>query len=230
MKSIPFFLTILIAVQYTHSQSAAKAEVTVTDFKEIPITGAEIFFIDTDQERTIRGISDYDGKFTVELEAGTYNIRLKHKEKTKDYTFIEIPTLKPNEDYGKVQIQILYQASSSFVLTDLLFDTNSDIIQPTSFTELDQLAEYLRQNRDVFIEIAGHTDSDGTDVDNLDLSTRRAEAVRKYLTSKGIATARLRHAGYGESQPISDNATSMGKALNRRTEIHFTDAQGNRLK
>ena len=230
MKTI-FILSLSFLLATTiNAQVQATASVLVTDFKDQPIKGAQIFFFDTDQDRTLTGTSDVNGKFSVQLEPGTYNIRLKHDGKTKDYTFIEIPTLKANEEYGEVQIQIQYEASSSFVLTDLHFETSSDVIQDISFSELDQLADYLKKNTSVKIEIAGHTDGDGTLVENSLLSMRRAASVKNYLASKGVKEDRMTPNGYGESQPISDNTTVMGKSLNRRTEIHFLDDAGNRLK
>jgi outer membrane protein OmpA-like peptidoglycan-associated protein len=69
------------------------------------------------------------------------------------------------------------------------------------------------------IEISGHTDNIGKDVYNKDLSQRRAKAVVDYLTSKGVAAARLTSAGYGDTQPVASNATKQGQAQNRRTEF-----------
>jgi outer membrane protein OmpA-like peptidoglycan-associated protein len=71
----------------------------------------------------------------------------------------------------------------------------------------------------VNIEVAGHTDSRGSDAYNIKLSQRRAEAVRDYLISKGIAADRLSAKGYGESQPVADNATDEGRFKNRRVEL-----------
>ena len=69
------------------------------------------------------------------------------------------------------------------------------------------------------VEVAGHTDSIGTDEYNQGLSLRRAEAVRNYLVDKGIAADRLSIKGYGESQPVADNATADGRFMNRRVEL-----------
>ena len=69
------------------------------------------------------------------------------------------------------------------------------------------------------VTIEGHTDADGSDAHNLDLSQRRAEAVVRWLTERGLAPSRLRSAGKGENEPIADNTTRAGKQLNRRVEI-----------
>jgi outer membrane protein OmpA-like peptidoglycan-associated protein len=71
------------------------------------------------------------------------------------------------------------------------------------------------------IEISGHTDSEGDDATNLELSKNRAEAVKQYLISKGINGARVSTIGYGETKPVASNASSDGRAKNRRTEIRI---------
>ena len=71
------------------------------------------------------------------------------------------------------------------------------------------------------IEIEGHTDNQGTDEYNLELSMKRAQAVYNYLLEHGISADRLTYKGYGESKPVSPNDTEEGRALNRRTEIRI---------
>jgi outer membrane protein OmpA-like peptidoglycan-associated protein len=73
---------------------------------------------------------------------------------------------------------------------------------------------------DVNIEVAGHTDSKGSDAYNMKLSQQRAEAVRNFLISRGVAADRLTAKGYGESQPVADNATEEGRFQNRRVELY----------
>ena len=84
---------------------------------------------------------------------------------------------------------------------------------------MDELVNYMRLKPHLKIEIAGHTDSDGAEDQNLILSQKIAEAVKNYLVSKGINANRMIAKGYGESKPIAENETAAGKALNRRTEI-----------
>jgi len=71
----------------------------------------------------------------------------------------------------------------------------------------------------VNIEVGGHCDSDGSDAYNLKLSDRRAKAVRDYLVKMGVPATRMTARGYGESQPVEDNATKEGRAANRRVEL-----------
>ncbi|MGD9811147.1 MAG: OmpA family protein, partial [Sphingobium sp.] len=70
-----------------------------------------------------------------------------------------------------------------------------------------------------YIDIYGHTDSDGSDAYNQGLSQRRAQSVADYLSTHGVQSARMETRGFGETQPIADNATAEGKAQNRRVEI-----------
>ncbi|MGE5411827.1 MAG: OmpA family protein, partial [Clostridiales bacterium] len=100
------------------------------------------------------------------------------------------------------------------------FDVNSDKIRPDSYGTLKEIANVLKENSDVRVKIVGHTDSDGADAANMDLSKRRADAVKNALSSEfSIDKSRLEAAGKGESEPIADNATTEGKANNRRVEF-----------
>lgn len=99
------------------------------------------------------------------------------------------------------------------------FDFDQSYIRQEDFANLDQDVSTLKQWGDVKVEVAGHTDSIGTDEYNMGLSVRRADAVRSYLIDKGIAAERLIVKGYGESQPVADNATDAGRFQNRRVEL-----------
>ncbi len=104
-------------------------------------------------------------------------------------------------------------------LKNTFFETNSYKIASTSYVELNKLAEFLKENPTVEIEIAGHTDTQGSYEHNMDLSKKRAEAIKKFLITKKIKPERMTAIGYGYSKPIADNKTKSGRKLNRRTEI-----------
>ncbi len=107
-----------------------------------------------------------------------------------------------------------------FVTSGILFDVNSDKIKPESYGVLKDIANVLTENSTVKVKIVGHTDSDGSDADNLTLSKRRAESVKNSLAKDfGIDASRLQTDGKGESQPVASNSTSEGKANNRRVEF-----------
>lgn len=90
--------------------------------------------------------------------------------------------------------------------------------QPT----LNDVASVLAQYPKTYIDVFGHTDSDGADAYNQTLSERRAQAVSSYLVSRGVQSARMGTRGFGETQPIASNATEEGKAANRRVEIKIS--------
>ncbi len=105
------------------------------------------------------------------------------------------------------------------VLQGVNFEFDKDILIADSRQILDRVAASLLAHPDVKVEVGGHCDSDGSDEYNLKLSDRRAKAVRDYLVSKGVPASRLTSRGYGETQPVADNKTAEGKALNRRVEL-----------
>jgi outer membrane protein OmpA-like peptidoglycan-associated protein len=103
------------------------------------------------------------------------------------------------------------------------FQTGSASILPSSFSLLDQIVKVLGDAPTMKLRIEGHTDNEGGDEANLELSRQRALSVRKYLESKGIASQRLESVGLGETHPIDTNRTPEGRARNRRVEFHIVD-------
>ena len=101
------------------------------------------------------------------------------------------------------------------------FDTGSTELTDEARDILDQIAVVLKDYPDAPITIAGYTDSVGLAENNLDLSQRRADSVRRYLVEIGIPSDQLRSYGYGELAPIADNGTPEGRATNRRIEFNF---------
>jgi len=106
------------------------------------------------------------------------------------------------------------------VLRHVFFDTGKAILKPESFDELDKLLLMMQQNVKVRVEIGGHTDNVGGYDANIQLSQRRAAAVKTYMTSKGIEAKRITAVGYGETKPIvSNDDEEGGRAINRRVEF-----------
>jgi OOP family OmpA-OmpF porin len=103
------------------------------------------------------------------------------------------------------------------------FETGVNVILPGADPVLQAAAATLNLYPDVQIEVAGHTDSVGSEELNRELSQARAETVRQLLIGFGVAEDRLTAVGYGESQPIQDNVTSVGRAANRRVELRIID-------
>ncbi len=111
------------------------------------------------------------------------------------------------------------ERGKTFILTKILFESGKADLEPTSFTELDNVVKVLRTKPELSIMLTGNTDNVGNKSDNLDLSLRRANAVRDYLIKKGIAADRLSTKGLGMASPISTNSTEEGRRLNRRVEM-----------
>jgi outer membrane protein OmpA-like peptidoglycan-associated protein/Tol biopolymer transport system component len=111
------------------------------------------------------------------------------------------------------------EADATVVLKNIFFDVNRYELKPQSFTELDNIIGLLKENPSLKISINGHTDNSGKAEDNLRLSDSRSKSVVQYLITKGIDQKRLAYKGYGSTQPVADNATEAGRAMNRRTEM-----------
>ena len=102
----------------------------------------------------------------------------------------------------------------------IYFDVNKDVVKPESYGTLKEIAKILNEVPDVKVKIVGHTDSDGQDAANLDLSKRRAASVKAELAKNfGVSADRLETDGAGETQPVAPNDTPANKALNRRVEF-----------
>jgi len=104
-------------------------------------------------------------------------------------------------------------------LNNLFFDFAKSELRPESFAELDRLAQFLAANTAIVIELSGHTDNVGQDVENRRLSQERVNAVRTFLVNKGVGEKRLRAVGMGKSKPLASNATEEGRQRNRRVEF-----------
>jgi len=104
-------------------------------------------------------------------------------------------------------------------LSDILFDVNQSTLKAGAAQNIARISTVLKQYPDKQIAVEGHTDSDGSDSYNQDLSDRRAAAVREALVAGGVNASMITSRGFGESQPVATNATPVGKQQNRRVEI-----------
>jgi OOP family OmpA-OmpF porin len=111
----------------------------------------------------------------------------------------------------------------SITLEGVGFEVNSAQLTTDSRDVLSSLAADLKKYPRLKIELQGHTDSSGADQYNLQLSQKRADAVRDYLLAQGVASSQLTSKGYGETQPIEDNSTAEGRTANRRVVMSVID-------
>jgi len=109
------------------------------------------------------------------------------------------------------------------VPADAGFASGRSTLSPTLVNVLGQFATTLQQNQATRVSIIGHTDSSGSDAINNPLSFDRANATRDYLVGRGVSPARISTDGRGSREPVADNGTAQGRALNRRVEIYVAE-------
>jgi OOP family OmpA-OmpF porin len=114
-------------------------------------------------------------------------------------------------------------------ILDIQYEINRNTVQRESEEKIDKVAIFMRKYPDTTAVIEGHTDEVGTSADNMKLSQRRADSVVSYLVGHGIARSRLKAVGFGETRPVADNKTEVGRRLNRRVDAIIacaTDIEG----
>jgi outer membrane protein OmpA-like peptidoglycan-associated protein len=138
--------------------------------------------------------------------------------KIDDYSAPLISSIRVAEAGGDTRSKLLTEGK--LISYGIYFDSGSDKVKPESYGTLKSIATVLTENPTVRIRITGHTDSDGDEAMNLDLSKRRAQAVKASLNQEfGIDEGRMEADGKGESAPLAPNTTPEGKAANRRVEF-----------
>lgn len=119
-----------------------------------------------------------------------------------------------------VQEPVAAEQDEVIILSDkVLFDFDSAQLTPQANELLAQISKRLTDGAVIAVLVKGHTDSVGSDAYNEKLSQRRADSVAAFLVSQGVAASKVKAEGFGENQPVADNATDEGRAKNRRVEI-----------
>jgi len=113
----------------------------------------------------------------------------------------------------------LTSKEQTVVLNHLIFEQGKAVINPKSFQELDELVAMMKDNPKIAIQLEGHTDNIGNPEANLKLSQARVDAVKKYITSRGINKSRVKTKAFGGSQPVAKEDTEEARARNRRVEM-----------
>ena len=109
--------------------------------------------------------------------------------------------------------------------SDMTFDFNSATVRPGLYTEIDRVASVMQRYPQTLIRVEGHTDNVGTEVYNMDLSRKRAQAVSDLLVQRSISSQRVNIIGFGEANPIASNNSETGRQMNRRVEIKIVPTQ-----
>lgn len=184
-----------------------------------------------DQPRLLAGrkyrISIWVQKERIRLYVGEEKLFDLPKVMSKKFKYNMIRFDRGTAMIANVRIATGLPDMRSKLLTDgklicygIYFDVNKDVVKPESYPSIKEIASILKDNPAVKIKIVGHTDSDGDDKLNLDLSKRRAASVKDVLVKNfSIEAARIETDGKGEGQPIAANDSTVNKALNRRVEF-----------
>ena len=161
---------------------------------------------------------EINGSFLITLAAGKNYVYQATAEGYLPYSENFSLTLQnPKENLQLVALMQRIEQGKEFTLKNIFFDTGEYQLLEESKAELNLLVDFIKKDERLFLEVGGHTDSDGTIENNLVLSEKRAKAVQDYLISQGVAQNRLTFKGYGESAPLFPNDTAANKAKNRRT-------------
>lgn len=188
---------------------------------EKPIQATIDVFSVTDNRMVFRSISDKaTGDFiTCVPENEEYGVNVSKKGYmfySDNFVAKEKPKLKTSSDHLELdKIEI----GKKITLKNIFFDFDKSILKKQSFIELNHVVKFMKENPTVRIQLSGHTDYKGSPEYNMTLSTDRAKAAYEYLAQKGVPRQRMEFKGYGKTQPIADNKTEEGRAINRRTEI-----------
>lgn len=185
---------------------------------------SDIVIMDNQKNEIISTIKSNSatGKFLISLPSGkNYGISVK-----KDgYLFysdnVSIADTSAYKEIAKTVPLEKIKVGNKIVLKNIFYDFDNATLRLESKSELEQLLKLMNENTTVKIELSSYTDNKGSDEYNLKLSQERAQSVVDYLIDRGISKERLVAKGYGESEPISENDTEIGRQLNRRTEFEI---------
>jgi outer membrane protein OmpA-like peptidoglycan-associated protein len=161
---------------------------------------------------------EINGSFLITLAAGKNYVYQSTAEGYLPYSENFSLTLQnPKEILQLVALMQRIEQGKEFTLKNIFFDTGEYQLLEESKAELNLLVDFIKKDERLFLEVGGHTDSDGAIENNLVLSEKRAKAVQDYLISQGVAQNRLTFKGYGEGAPLFPNDSEANKAKNRRT-------------
>ena len=186
---------------YSFSLPDLKIQISgwVLDKDEEPVPNAVIRIVGNDGSNQ-KQIAKDDGSFSFPLDRGiSYVMMAGAKGYLNSKQEFTSDTAEVDAEYG-IDF-ILASINKPVVIDNIFYDYDKATLRPESKTALDEMAQVLRDNPNVTIEMASHTDRHGSDAYNINLSSRRAKAVIDYLISVGISPDRLQSQGYGESRP-----------------------------
>jgi OmpA-OmpF porin, OOP family len=175
----------------------------------IPDTDGDGINDENDKCATVKGIQKYQGCPIPDTDEDGIN--------DEEDKCIDRKGTAANQGCPEISKAIVDKIN--YAAKNVFFATGSAKLLPKSYKALDEAIKLLKEDESLMVDVDGHTDASGKADKNQTLSEARANAVKAYLVSKGIADSRLTATGYGSTKPVADNKTAAGKAKNRRTEM-----------
>ena len=221
MKNYLFFLFFCLVFTQSTGQNFdfTKTKITLKNEFGVPYPNAIIILSSSDTNYIVN--IDNNGEGIIDLVQGTEFTVTSYISEEK-FEFDEIVFIEKNKNINQVNIDLQFDLYSKiFEIKNLNFESGKFNIQKQYFKDLENLVILLREQINIKIEIAGHTDSIGDNKTNIILSNNRAKSIKSYLVKNGIIESRIKCVGYGEKQPITNNSTKEGREKNRRIEIRI---------
>ncbi len=175
----------------------------------IPDTDGDGINDEQDKCPTVKGLARYQGCPIPDTDGDGVN---DEEDKCIDRK-------GPASNQGCPEIAKAVVDKINYAAKNVFFATGSSKLLPKSYKALDEAIKLLKEDETLMVDVDGHTDAQGKEDKNQLLSEARANSVKDYLVSKGIAESRLKATGYGATKPVADNKTAAGRAQNRRTEM-----------
>ena len=221
MKKFLFFLFFSLSFQCLFGQNFdyTKTKITLKNEFGIPYQNAKIILSSSDTNYLVNINSHGEG--IIDIIQGVEFIVTSYINEEK-YEFEERIFIKKNKNIYEASIDLqLDSYTKIFEIKNLNFESGKYNIQNQYYKNLENLVLLLKEEINIKIEIAGHTDSIGDSKTNLILSENRSKSVKSYLVTNGIDESRIKCVGYGENQPITNNSSIEGREKNRRIEIRI---------
>lgn len=217
MKQTLFFLLFVLAshlqaqneivatgrVLDAHSKKGIKA---LIQYRSIPTGGISGKFNDSTFSFGIFGTARYQ----IKVEAAGYHS-----------TLVTVDPKEINSANQLVRDIYLTPLGETITLSSLIFEQGKSVINAQSFEELDRIAQMLKENEKMTIQLEGHTDNMGSAKANMALSQDRVDAVKKYLVGKGVQKNRIKTKAFGGTQPVAKGNSTESRAANRRVEMRI---------
>lgn len=215
MVALSFFVATASAKDLAPNKTHAVLNITYTNYDDVPQAHKKLTFVGQNKGKQITVTTDQYGEvgFLIPRE-DTYTILCESL--TGPFECGTTPFVSKTASSGGITVVF---DDTRAELTGVTFKAGSAELVPSSLNTLDKAIKGLKLNPKAKVEVQGHTSSDGSDELNQRLSEDRANSVRDYMISKGIASDRLTAVGYGPSQPKADNSTEAGRKANRRIEL-----------